>query len=396
MKIDKLNFTSLRLICFGILALLFCNPAKIKAQDCCLYYCPNRFWFDAECLYWQLKKMPQPVPLVTTGPVTPNLAPVLGEPDTIVVLGGKAIRLPARAGGRFTIGCRVDPIFSTEFRYLFIGNSTKEKAVSSDGLSGSPFLALPFFNILTGSESSTRIALPGSFAGKAKLKVSDFMQDIEWNGLFRLGCFSKARVQGLAGFRFWNLNERLTFSTNSPSIIPPIDIFLTKDKFRTHNYFYGAQVGVEGEYFWKCFTLKARGKLALGAMREIVDIQGILTTNDFNGFGVPKIFPAGYFALPTNRGHRSRTRFAVLPEVNINLSYQIASCLSVQCGYTFLYVSNVLRVGDQIDRHINPTQTPTITGKPSTEVVGSRFPKPRFKASSFWAQGLNAGLVANF
>lgn len=368
-------------------------PLQIKAM-CCEPLC----WAEAEYLYWKIKNSPEPVPLVTTGPVVPNLTPVLGQPGTTILIGKRDARIPARSGGRFTFGWWIDccHIYGTELTYLFLGRMSKTHKVDSNGELGSAFLALPFFDVVTDSESSTRIALPGSFAGSAKLSISNKMQGLEWNGLARLNCIQCLELRALAGFRYWNFDERLIFNTNSPSVVPPPDVFFTKDEFKTRNQFFGGQLGIEGKYCWCDFFLKAKLKIALGAMVERLKIKGLLVTNDFNGFGAPVEFPAGYLAMPTNNGHHKHTRFAVIPEIDINLGYQATHWLSFQVGYTFLYANEVLWAGKQIDRGINPSQAPAITSIPSTDVVGVRRPKPLFKTSSFWAQGLNVGMEVAF
>src|SRR5204862_492234 len=67
----------------------------------------------------------------------------------------------------------------------------------------------------------------------------------------------------------------------------------------------------------------------------------------------------GLLALPSNIGRYSRDRFAVLPEASINLGYQVTPWLRATAGYTFLYCSNVVRPGDQVNLAVNPTQLPS-------------------------------------
>ena len=111
--------------------------------------------------------------------------------------------------------------------------------------------------------------------------------------------------------------------------------------------------------------------------------NGRLLTNDFNGFGAPQLFPAGYLAGPTNNGKQSATRFAVIPEVNLNVGYQVTRRAALLIGWSFLYASNVARPGDQIDRNINPSQFPSITGVPTTTLIGVPRP-PQINANDFW------------
>lgn len=374
------------------------NPSDVlgRSDDICCNQ--NHFWGEAEYLYWWVKNSPEPVPLVVTGPAVDNFDPILNEPGTSVVLGGSDIKNHARSGGRFTLGywfCD-DQAYGAEVSYLFLGSSSKSQSVSSNGELGSDFLAFPFLDAVTGLESSSAIARAGDFSGLATLKIKNKMQGAELNGLFTIASCSGYHVRGLVGFRYWNFDEQLTFATDSPFINPPIDVYTTEDRFSTRNNFYGGQIGIDMDYSWCKFFVNVKGKVALGAMNEKVKIQGLLTTNDFNNFGEPQTFPSGYLVQSTNSGSHSKTQFAVIPELDINLGYQISDCLSVSVGYTFLYVSNMLWAGKQIDREINPTQSPAMENDPAAQLVGVERPTVLHDSSHFWAQGLNVGVDYHF
>ena len=137
-------------------------------------------------------------------------------------------------------------------------------------------------------------------------------------------------------------------------------------------------------------------KFALGAMIQSVDVDGFLETNDFNDFGPPQRFPGGYFAQLTNIGSHTRSVFAVVPEVGLNIGYRITEWVSVFAGYTFLYTNSVVRPAQQIDRNINPTQSASFGGTPPTVLEGPAHPSFKFNGSDFWAQGLNVGLAGRF
>jgi hypothetical protein len=237
------------------------------------------------------------------------------------------------------------------------------------------------------------------------------MQGIELNALanirglplFQCECLPGLDVDVLVGFRWWNFNERILFTTGNPTtasqqvvLLAQTTSYITEDRFHTFNNFYGGQIGIQGTYyFWRNLYVEAKGKVAVGAMRETLQIKGEYNTPRFNAAGVTQTFPAGYFALPTNTGRFSRTRFATIPEVKINLGYDVSDYLSFYIGYTFLYASNVLRAG-QIDRRINPSQSPAITGVPSTTLVGPASPRPKHKTDDLWAQGLNVGIEGRY
>ena len=63
----------------------------------------------------------------------------------------------------------------------------------------------------------------------------------------------------------------------------------------------------------------------------------------------------------------AETVFAVVPEVALNVAYQITDRISVFVGYTMLYVNDVVRPGNQIDRTINTTQNVPWVGETTVQ-----------------------------
>jgi hypothetical protein len=88
--------------------------------------------------------------------------------------------------------------------------------------------------------------------------------------------------------------------------------------------------------------------------------------------------------------------FAVVPEVGLNVGYRITERVSVLVGYTFFYTNSVACPAQQIDRNINPTQSASFGGTPSTVLEGPAHPSFKFNGSDFWVQGLNVGLAGRF
>ncbi len=214
----------------------------------------------------------------------------------------------------------------------------------------------------------------------------------EASGTWALAVSRPWRVELLGGFRWLRLHETYTFTTSSP-FIPPnlIDVWNTTDKFDAFNNFYGVQLGVRARYDWGRWFASGVLKFGLGAMRQAVDVSGSLVTNDFTNFGATQTYQGGYFALPSNIGSHTRTVFAVLPEVGLNVGYQITPWLSVFSGYTFLFTNNVVRPGNQINRNINTTQSVSWVGDTSLHPSGPLQPSFKFNSSNFWAQGINVG-----
>ena len=379
----------------------YCCPTDFSScNECC-----DRFWGSAEYLYWKIQDAPQSTPLVIESPVSDA---VLGDPDTNVVLGSKKIKNDWVSGGRFALGYWFDECrtFGAEVNYFILPYQSKKHSVFGSGLEGSNYLAVPYFNTDSGSEDSFGIAgfyddEFGPYSGKATLKLRNRMQGAELNAVMLIPtCDCNFKVGVLAGFRWWNFDENLSFETDSPYLNYAGDVWVTKDKFDSQNNFYGGQIGVGVDYNCGCFFFNLKGKLALGANCAKTKVSGSLLTNDYNEGFPPAIsdpveYEGGIFAQSTNIGSRKKTYFAVIPEVNANIGYQITECLRIKAGYTFLYVNKVLRPGSQIDRNINPTQSVTLDG-PGAVLVGDPTPRTLTKTNSIWAQGVSVGFDFSF
>src|SRR5262249_6596375 len=110
--------------------------------------------------------------------------------------------------------------------------------------------------------------------------------------------------------------------------------------------------------------------------------------------GTVVVLPGGLLALPTNIGDHSHDEFSVVPEFRINLGYQVTEHLRAFVGYTFLYWTQVVRPGEQINLNVNSTQIATslLFGP----LAGPAQPSFSFRHSDFWAQGLNLGVEFRF
>jgi hypothetical protein len=349
----------------------------------------GRFSLSAEALLWWFKQSPAPVPLVTNGEVD--------EIGTKVFLGGEDIDTNPNPGLRVTAGYSLTDRWGVEGSVLYVPSRSTSRTVSSSGEIGSEELVIPFFDVTLPGENATQLSSEGQFAGTATEKLSNSLLGAELNGTMTLWSGAASRVDLLGGFRYLRLHETYTFTTSSPNIPPePADVFETKDEFDATNSFYGGQLGVRARVDRGPWFVSGAVTLALGAVVESVDVDGLLLTNDFNGFGAPQTFAGGYFAQPTNIGSYSRNEFAVVPELGLEVGYRITDRVSVFAGYTFLYMSNVARPAEQIDRSVNPTQSASFGGTPPTPLVGPARPSFELEESDFWAQGLDVGLAVRF
>jgi hypothetical protein len=103
--------------------------------------------------------------------------------------------------------------------------------------------------------------------------------------------------------------------------------------------------------------------------------------------GFETLRPFGQLAMPSNIGRWERDVFTVVPEVGLNIGYQLTCHVRAMVGYTFLYTSRVVRPGNLIDVGINP-----LAQSGAAPVFGPSRPAFPGTDSDFWAQGLNFGL----
>jgi hypothetical protein len=368
----------------------------------------ERLWFSAEYLLWWFKDSPLPAPLVTTTS-QPDLVPIaaFGQTGTSVLLGNEDLDTGARHGARFTGGLWIDDheTIGVEGSYFFIASHSVTQSVTSDGQPNAPILALPFFDADALTESSFLLASPSVTSGGATLSLTSRLQGAEMNGLVRTTPDGDWDFKVLLGFRFVELHEGLSFTTASTGIQEPGDtsnmglILNTVDRFDTQNRFYGWQLGAQTEYRLGNLFLNASAKLGLGDMDQKVTVNSLAVTNFFNAppggpfTGVPtQTLPgSGVFGQPSNQGRVNRHQIATVSEVGVNLGYQVTPSLRAFIGYDFLYLSDVLRPGNQIDRFINTGQTLQNAIAGGTFASGTR-PAVPLTASEFWAQGINFGL----
>jgi len=373
-------------------------PSEMVPDEC------SHFWVNAEYLLWWFKDSPLPVPLLTTTS-NPNSMPIAGlnDPYTRVVLGDHNLDTGVHQGTRLTTGLWIDSghQFALEGGYFVMANQNTVRTAVSGGQPGAPILAVPFFDFDTATENTFLVASPGLFAGSAVLSLTTRLQGAEIQGAFQAIAGKNLHVEILAGFRFLDLTENLSYATASTGLSGTNTglVLNTADTFGMQNLFYGWQVGARADYRLGNFEISASAKLALGDMLQTATLNGLTLTNFFNAppggpftSVPPQSFPgAGVFVQPSNVGRISRDRIAIVPEVNVTLSYQITKNLWAFAGYDFLYINKVLRPGNQIDRGINASETLQNAVAGNAIVPGSQ-PALTLQNSDFWAQGAHLGL----
>lgn len=347
----------------------------------------GRFWVSAEFLLWWIKDGNTP-PLATTG--TPASGGILGQPGTTTLFGG-SLDYGARPGARFTFGTWLDceRTKAIELSYFFLNGGPEGFGANS---AGDVVLSRPFINVINGQPFVEIVAFPGLAAGGIGIFSNSALQGADLNLFCNLccrpacsPCSHSFRLDLLGGPRWLDLQEDLAIAE---LVTDDQATFAIVDAFETRNSFYGAQLGARAEWQRGRWFANLLGKVALGTTHQEVRISG--TTVITVPGAAPSVQTGGLLALPTNIGSYSRNTFTVVPEIGMNVGCQLTNRVRAFAGYNFLYWSNVVRPGDQIDLGINPTQLPSAAG-PGT-LVGPARPAFTFQETDFWAHGLNAGL----
>jgi hypothetical protein len=334
--------------------------------------------------------------VTTSPPGTPQAqAGVAGTPGVATLFGGSRVNDDWRSGGRLRVGAWLDceQTCGVEADFFMLESSTSGFDASS---SGSPILARPFVNALTGLPDAELIAFPGFVAGTFSARETSTLLGTGASLRHNLCCGDCFRVDGLLGYRYLRLTDRLGISedlvsTDVNSATVPLGTQLKLvDRFDTKNDFHGAELGLTGEFRRGPWALEGLAKVAVGPNHGVVDVSGA-TTITVPGFA-PQTSAGGLLALSSNSGHFDRDRVAVVPELGVKLGYQITPRLRATVGYDFLYWTDVVRPGGQIDTAINPNLLP----RPLSPLVGPNRPAPLLSTTDIWVQGVSFGLEFRF
>jgi hypothetical protein len=372
------------------------------------------FWAGAEYLLWWFKGQPLPPFFVLTGDQTTANPGEIGPAGGGIPLANHSrVDYGALSGVRATVGGLLggDGGLGIEGSGFILPRQSKTLRYASDA-NGNPVLAFRYQDPPGGErfEDAFQASIPAPFnftfpptAGSLAIVSNTRLWGSEVNAVAGLGG-SGLRLQALGGFRYLDLSESVSLQLQSTAIDGGFVSFLgnqfgagnsiaSNDFFRTRNQFYGGQFGARGEFGSGGLVIAVTSKLALGNMHEVVEVRGNSTL--VTDTGVVTTVPSGQFAGPSNIGRRTHDDFAVVPEFEIKVGYQVTSCLRATIGYDFLYVSRVVRPGSQIDLVVDDTANP-VNGGFVAGTTGTAFPRPLFNRTDFWAQGLTFGIELTF
>ena len=383
--------------CGNICGFDLCNPGGLGGRQLCIGL-PSHGWVSVEYLNWYQNGMETPA-LVTTSPVptAQNQAGVL--PLATTLYGGNNDILSNQMNGtrvRFGWWFANNPNLGVEGEYLGFGTRTENFDQQSNG---SAILARPFYNAVTGMEDSELVSFPGLLSGRVRTTATSKLDGAAVRFRRMLCCSSgcgfspiacgpvpsQSRIDATFGWRFFQLKESLgiqedltSLSTANPGS------FVLNDNFRTRNQFNGGELGFQWLRRRGYWSLDMLMRLGLGNTRQEVIINGTTQTTQN---GATTNANGGLLAQRTNSGTFVRNQFGVVPELGATLGYQVTQRMRFIAGYSFIYWSNVVRPGDQIDTTVNPNLLPP-ENPTQTAFLNPRF---TFQDSDYWVQGLSLG-----
>ncbi|HKB02192.1 MAG TPA: BBP7 family outer membrane beta-barrel protein [Gemmataceae bacterium] len=365
------------------------------AGDCPVGGCPvpmgvhsnNSGWYTSvEGLLWYVKSYSVPA-LVTAGPAFSGAT--LATPG-VMVLTAPSIDTNPRYGARFTLGYWMAPDWAVELTAFYIRPGT-DKFTAFSTQFPTMDLARPFLDVNNGVESSEIIGRPGVASGYVRTDSESNFYGAELNARYRWRDGCTFHIDALAGLRYLYLEERLTIEEQTLGLaqagpMAGVERFLT-DEFATRNQFYGGQLGAIFTYQEGPWTISLTAKVAAGVNRRTTRISGSITP--ISG-GAPPSLPGGLLALNSNIGVHTDQKFSVVPELGLNIGYDLTDRLRVFAGYSFLYWTNVVRPGSQIDRGLDVNRIPDF---PAGPVITGMRPASRIQSENIWVQGVNVGIL---
>ncbi len=353
-------------------------------------------WVRGDWLYWNFRNTPVPA-MIATG--DPNLAnPAVPGGGNVTALGAGARDLGAFNGARVTFGRWFDEdgelgaelsgfIFGREGSATFFTDAT------------TPVVAAPVIGA-NGVAAVYNFAIPGAFTGGLGIRTATQLFGAEANLLHRWRGDGRVSVDGLFGYRYLQLNERVELlgrslatgemGTFNGAVLPQGVTVLTTDAFRGRTEFHGAQIGARVEMRYDWFTATAFGKTGAGVNLQVLRVGG---NTQATGFGVTQIANGGVRALVSNSGRDTNTEFSMINETGLELGFQVTRKVSLRVGYNVLFWSELQRPGNVIDPVVNFAQVPI---DPTFNPAARGRPVNALRSSDFLAHGLVVGVVLDY
>lgn len=384
--------------------------SKCGSRVCGSVYIETPYiWFDARYLFGWFKKDFSP-PLLTTGPVGAANPGALDDPQTTILYDGQKLNNQPYFGGSFNVGGWFDECqyFGGELSYFFFGQNDNGYITSVNGFPGTPGLYLPFENplrdlaIFDSRQDVLIIGDSNNAEGFAKINSQSQLMGADGHFLFSFCRGMTFRCDALAGVRWLGLDESLTMETNTRMLAPapffngnpPLAVDVgVRDRFSTRNDFVGADFGLKSRFVRDKWSLDLLTRVAIGGTHQI--IRGDAFTGvTFPGFPT-QFVRTGRLIGPANSGVFGNDIFSAVPEIGITFGYQATSWCRLNLGYNWVYWTNVVRPGGQVDPVINPRGV-AVRGEFQTDLYEPQRPGVGYNQTDIWLQTITLGMLFTY
>ncbi len=356
-----------------------CGSGGCGTAGCATCKLPT-VWARADYLFWWVKGGHVPA-LVTQGG-DGTLA------NSTVIFGNEDIGTDHRSGGRIRsgvwLGSRRKHMVVGEF---FALGDRKEGFAA--GSFNDTILGRPFTDVNGGTTPSA--VLIGSAFREGVITVES-TTDVLGAGAYVMSNIYRnhgPKLDFIWGYRFLRVDDGLVIRDNATAdafdgFVAQGTTFDGADVFDVENEFHGGEVGLQWQYRRNRWSMTLLGKCAFGNTRQQINISGnnLITTP-----GPTVVNRIGdVLAQETNIGTYTNDEFAVLPEAGADLTYHFNKHLRFTVGYSFLYLSDVARAGDQIDLQVHSDLLNDVTP------VNPERPQFVLQNTDLWLQGINFGI----
>lgn len=362
----------------------------------------ERGFVETEYLLWWMSGLD--IPILATTNANPRRFGFLGEPGTFPILGPGTFLGSSRQGVRVRGGFWVNDCATCgiDGSIFVLGRQSADAVFAAEQF---PIITRPVFspnprpnqpNVPVGQVGEA-VAVPDVLQGALSVEATSFLWGADANLRKCLFRTCDASATWFVGYRNLNLTESLSIAENIAVIGPganrvlipdPVGtMIVVRDRFATKNYFHGGQIGATWERRWGRIGIDARTSIGFGNTHQELSISGTQTRT--RPGQLPVTYSGGLLAAGSNLGTFTRDRFSVVPEFTLNLGYWVTPALKAYIGYNFLYWTNVIRPGEQVDPVVDLTFVPNA---PPVAFSGQFRPQPLFRQSDLWVTGLQFGL----
>jgi Putative beta barrel porin-7 (BBP7) len=324
-------------------------PEELQPPETCRPL--GRWWVDPSVALVTLPTSPAP------GAVRLRVPDGMGGsiPGPILPVGGKSTG-DFQAGFGLTIGRYIGDAHTNGIDASMFNLGPAER--TSEGFAPGMLVAFPHGDTTSAPQVFLlQSPMNGILGSTFPTTMGTWFIGADVNYRHTLFCGPNARLDALVGYRFAYLQDEIYIGDVSND---------GKDDYKRNraaisNQFHGGQIGLAGEYRLNAWYVTGAAKMGFGAVTTDSSATGLFV-------GAEGVSGSGFSRLLALT-ETSRSRFAVLPTLNMTLGRQVGEHLRIYAGYSFQYLNRVTRIGDVLDA--NATTVPQ---------------------TDFWASSLNLGM----